>query len=308
MTANSVFSTLNFPLRLRKSDVKLPICPSELRAIIKSHGWFDLRPYLTDERTFLRYAYDLPTGRGEFLVAAKGRFVEMTVFTGSARMAHTVAQRVLALNWPRETFHSQLRSHGNYSWIVEGMHGRFLRSASFYEDVFKIILTTNTIWARTKAMNDRATELWGRKARALMAFPTPSAILRAGETAMRAELRCGYRAPYLVELAQRAEAEPDVFLGEKAASYSPEEFYRLLRSIRGVGEVSAHYVARMYGFDLGFAVDSYVLRRCRELWGIPEKRLPGFLRRRYASVRPYASQLLWLEITQHWHSESEKSF
>jgi 3-methyladenine DNA glycosylase/8-oxoguanine DNA glycosylase len=246
--------------------------------------------------------------RGEFRVAADGEEVELQVLKGRAKHARTVAERVFALDWSIQTFHEALRGNEQYQWIVDGRHGRFLRSASLYEDVFKIILTTNTVWSRTKFMNDRATELWGNRVDSLKAFPRPEAILHAGESALRAELGCGYRAPFLLGLAERAASERDLFFGDGPSMHSPDQFCRLLRSIRGVGEVSAHYVARMYGFNLGFAVDSYVLRRCQELWEVPATKVPGFLRRRYATSRSLAAQLLWLEITRAWHLEKRIGF
>lgn len=284
---------------------QLPLSSREFASVLLSHGWYRLFPYQTDGKTFLRYAFNIEGRRGEFIVSSARNQTRLDTVTGTEKDSLDVARRVFALDWETARFYELLKPHHEFAWIRKGRHGRFLRSATLFEDVLKIILTTNTVWDRTQAMNDRAVELWGETISTVKAFPTPEAIIRAGETKLRNELGCGYRAPYIVQLAERALSEPEIFLGGATLTWNETQFLSLLSSVRGVGPVSANYVARMYGHSLGFAIDAYVLRRCRELWGADTKTVNQFLNERFGALKPFSALVLWLEITRHWHGQSQ---
>ncbi|MEA3207663.1 MAG: hypothetical protein QOE70_720 [Chthoniobacter sp.] len=281
---------------------RLPILAPELKAIIRSHGWFQLRPYGTDGNSFLRYAFNLPEGSCAFIIRARKHAVTLSILRGPRNLATRIAHRILSLGYDTEAFYRSVGRQGQFKWIAAGKHGRWLRSASLYEDLFKIILTTNTVWERTEAMNNRAVQLFGETIGPIRAFPTPERIASLTDTELRRELGCGYRAPFLVELARRAVLQPRVFLSDETDAWEPDAFRALLLSIKGIGAVSANYVSRMYGRSLGFAVDAFVLRRCRELWGTNHTSVHRFLERRFGRFEPFGALLLWLELTRHWHA------
>ena len=88
-----------------------------------------------------------------------------------------------------------------------------LRSPTVFEDLVKMICTTNCSWALTQKMVTGLVQNLGREAKdGRRTFPTPEAMALMPEKFYVNEVRAGYRAPYLKELADRvASATLNVF-------------------------------------------------------------------------------------------------
>ena len=94
--------------------------------------------------------------------------------------------------------------------------GRLLRGPTVFEDLAKLVLTTNCSWALTTRMVERLIALAGVAADdGARAFPGPAALARLSESTLRDRARTGYRAPLLRGLC-RAVAAGEVGLSAGA--------------------------------------------------------------------------------------------
>src|SRR5437660_5187445 len=101
-------------------------------------------------------------------------------------------------------FYGAMSTETEFSWIPLQGAGRLLRSPTVFEDLVKMICTTNCSWALTETMVTRLVNNLGEAAPdGRKAFPTAAAMAKVSEKFYRDEIRSGYRAPYLKELAER---------------------------------------------------------------------------------------------------------
>jgi 3-methyladenine DNA glycosylase/8-oxoguanine DNA glycosylase len=227
---------------------------------------------------------------------------------GGLASVEAVARRILGVDWDLDGLHRTIGPFPELAWIIEGRHGRMLRSATLFEDLVKILFTTNTTWDRTKRMNDQLVAIYGRKVGCSACFPDPDVLCELDPERLRQQTGCGYRAEGIIDIAARALAAPDIFLGSGWRGLGDTEFLRLAESCRGIGPVSANYIVRAYGRPAGLALDAYAMRRCRELW--PSKRgiSESQIKKKLARYGRYSSLILWLLMTKHWHGQSEIVF
>lgn len=184
--------------------------------------------------------------------------------------------------------------------IVRNGMGRFLRSPSLFEDCCKALFATNTQFGRTVTMTSAAVSL-GEDVGGLRAFPRPERLRKLDDAGMRSTLGCGFRARYLRSLCGRAMAEPALYLGDAWRQLSPAEFRAEMNGLLGFGPSSVEYVSRMYSPGEGHHYDSWVLRRCEELWGVSGDGVGEFISKRYRRFGEMGPTVMWLDLTKHWH-------
>ena len=74
--------------------------------------------------------------------------------------------------------------------------------STLFEDIVKIIATTNTTWRQTMRMTELLVEKCGRRSRSgRAAFPEPADIVRFSVDELKDDCRMGYRAQYVHQLA-----------------------------------------------------------------------------------------------------------
>lgn len=126
-------------------------------------------------------------------------------------------------------------------------------------------------------------------------FASPEALAAAGESRLR-ELRCGFRAPYLVNAAQ-AVASGDLDLARlRGAPY--QEVLERLMALRGVGEKIADCVM-LFSLDRpeAFPADRWIRKVLRDWYGLPENVTYDGARQwaweRFGADAGYANQYLF---------------
>lgn len=285
--------------------ILLPLSPIEFATTLRSHGWSHLPPsQVSTEPLSLRIPYHLPAGSGWVELTNGETHIELNIGAGTASTGCAVADACVSLDIPMTALYQYAARHAEWRWLTVGHFGRFLRSPSLYEDCVKILLTLNTTFRRTIQMTALLVEQYGEPVGPYTAFPTPQRLLQVGEQALRQMVKCGFRAKYLLNLATHALAQPELFLADGWRQLPAESFAEMLSAVVGMGPVSVGYIARMYGKPAGFAVDAYVQRRCRELWGIPPAEIAAFAGARYAVFGSLAPSVFWFEMTRHWHQQA----
>jgi len=277
----------------------LPARPLEFTSVLLSHGWHSLEPLRVElGESRITVPFDLPFGRGVLAVQLDGAVCVLSVVAGNLNACRHVASSVLSLD--RDISTLQALATGRWRWIVQMGLGRFLRSPSLFEDCCKALFATNTQFGRTISMAQAAVAL-GDQIGDFRAFPRPERLTALDEAELQAKLGCGFRARYLRALCCEAVDRPDFFLGDGWRRMQADEFEAELQALLGFGPSSVAYLSRMYVPSERHHFDSWVLRRCEELWGVRAEEVEGFVRRRYRRFGEMGPTVLWLELTKHWH-------
>ena len=249
--------------------------PFSLSAVVASHGWIRLDPYGRDVNTGeLTYVDQLNSGRVlEMLIreTTDGVSVEtdgQLVETERDEVAGKV-EWMLGLNQDFSAFYDLAREEPKLARVEERAQGRLLRCPTLFEDTVKTILTTNTSWQGTIRMVEAVVSHFGSPLptdREQHAFPTPRQVAGADEDTLRSEVRLGYRAPYVLELA-RAVASGSLDLESlRTAGLSTMELRKRLLAIRGVGGYAAANLLMLLGRYDFIPVDSWALKLVSREW------------------------------------------
>lgn len=255
-------------------DFQLPACPPfSFAAVVNSHGWRQLAPFSGD-RDGLRYILRLTSGRViELNLTGAGDGVGVSADgDGSpaeqAEIAATVAW-MLGLEQDLSPFYEMARHEPKLAGAAAEAKGRILRSATLFEDVVKTILTTNTAWTSTKRMVANVVNLCGDPLPAdpaRRAFPTPASIAASDEATLRQEARLGYRAPAVLELAQRVASGAFDLEALRDADLPTPELRRRLLAIKGVGPYAAANLLMLLGRYDAIPIDSWALSQVAREW------------------------------------------
>jgi 3-methyladenine DNA glycosylase/8-oxoguanine DNA glycosylase len=122
-------------------------------------------------------------------------------------------------------------------------------------------------------------------------FPTPDAILAAGERFFREEVRLGYRVRAVLELAERAEELERL----KEEPLPTVELRRRLLNYRGVGPYGAATVLTLLGRYDDLAIDSEMRAFAARRYFGGRKPTDAEVRALYASWGCWKSLGYWLD-------------
>lgn len=249
--------------------------PFNLHSVLYSHGWIQLAPLEThaDEQGFT-FPLRLSSGRVTLLEV---RPAEEGVSLSSPEdfspgEAAEVAQTIdwmLGLDQDFSPFYIVAQDEPHLQRAAELARGRILRSPTVFEDVIKTLLTTNTLWAATKRMVRNVVEQFGDPYpgdTSRIAFPTPESIAHFDEATLRSQTRLGYRAPFVLALAQRAASgELDLEIIKTQAMTTPE-LRKYLLGIKGIGDYAAANLLMLFGHYDYIPVDSWASKMVSLEW------------------------------------------
>lgn len=248
--------------------------PFSLSAVVMSHGWAQLLPFdANSEGSDLTRVEQLDSGRVvALLIREAPEGVTVTLENGlrdaeRAEVAHKV-NRMLGLEQDFSAFYEVDRGEPKLTYVEERAKGRVLRAPTLFEDVVKTILTTNTSWAGTIRMVEGLVSRFGAPLPgdpARHAFPGPDHLAASDEETLRS-VGLGYRAPYVLTLAQAvASGQTDL-----AAMASPDiptaDLRKRLLSIKGVGDYAAAHLLILLGRYDCLPVDSWAREMVSREW------------------------------------------
>jgi N-glycosylase/DNA lyase len=161
----------------------------------------------------------------------------------------------------------------------------------------KTILGTNTLWRQAVVMINRLCRLGPACPAevALHAWPTPSEVIAAGTQYLRDDVRAGYRARYIIALAEQVESgqlDLDV-LDARAPALSSHELFRLLLSLPGVGKSSAHFLMNLLGHYDHISIDSATYAYATRALFRGKRPSEQQIRRRFARFGKWQSLVYW---------------
>lgn len=275
-----------------------------LRRTVLSHGWYDLSPFRWDgERTALAVTLPLPGGarsvrmtpsEGGVVVEAPGRAGAEVLRRGEAAV-----RRILQLDLDLGEFHRRLAADPKLAWIAERRLGRLLRAPTVFEDLVKLVLTTNCSWSLTRSMVGNLVDRYGEAAPdGTRAFPGPKRLAGLSEREWREAVRAGYRSPSLVQLCRsvaEGEIEPESW---EESNLDPADLRKQILLLPGVGPYVAENLLKFLGRPDGLALDSWMRTRYAEKFHGGRRVTDRTIARRMGRLGPWAGLALWFELIE----------
>ncbi len=211
------------------------------------------------------------------------------------------ARHILRLDDDLRNFYLATGNDPEFAWIGEQGAGRMLRSPTVFEDLVKMICTTNCSWALTLKMVYGLVQNLGRETDdGRRSFPTPQAMAAMPVKFFVDEVRAGYRAPYLKELADRV-ASGELNVEEWLTSELPTaELVKQIKGVKGVGNYAAENLLKLLGRYDGLALDSWTRARFFQIRNNGRKANDKKIARYYSRFNEWRGLALWCDVTQDW--------
>ena len=293
-------------------DFKIPTPKTfNFRRTIVSHGWYGLLPFALDSDKYeLTRVINLDPKRPVTIVmsAPKGHSKDHVRITTSRRLPTSDVARVtrdarhiLRLDDDLQPFYVAVEEDPEFSWIGVQGAGRMLRSPTVFEDLVKMICTTNCSWALTVKMVTGLVENLGRESDdGRKSFPNAEAMAAMPLKFFVDEVRAGYRAAYLKELAERV-ASGELNVEQWLTSpLSTAELIKELKGVKGVGNYAAENLLKLLGHYDGLALDSWTRAKFFQVRNKGRKANDKKIERYYSRFNEWRGLALWCDMTRDW--------
>lgn len=281
-----------------------------LQSIILSHGWSELKPMQSnEEHTALQTVVSLSLKRHVYV-----RFTEQSLkiyctilhpialSAAEQKQLRNIAASMFRLNESFDEFYALCKQEATLRWIPSEHAGRMLRSQTVFEDIVKMMCTTNCSWSLTKIMVNNLTEKLGmRVTENVYTFPTPEAIAKKSEQWLRKNISCGYRAPYLLELCKKISNGTLEVESLRNSTASTEEMYAFLRSIKGIGHYAAGNLLKLLGRYDYLGIDSWVRKQFSEVHCHGRTIDDAKIEKHYSHYGSWRGLVCWMEVTKNWY-------
>jgi N-glycosylase/DNA lyase len=281
------------------------------RRTVNSHGWCDLAPFTAAaDATSVATVIAVPGGGARKVVLRDDDGVVLespgAADAATRRVLIAAGRRILALDIDMSEFHGVVRGDPRYRWIADTRSGRLLRAPTAWEDVVKLVLTTNCSWAFTKKMAAVLVERYGEKSPdGARSFPTPGRLARVAEREFRDVVRAGYRSPYLHALSRSvASGDADPAAWDSDLREVPALRKEIL-SLPGVGPYVVENLLKFLGKPDGLALDSAIRAQYSAMYHGGRRIKDGTIARRVAPLGRWAGLALWFDLWRGWVGDEE---
>ena len=285
---------------------------------VLSHGWCTLQPFFLDRagQRLLR-VLKLPSqpaltemtqqkdGRVDVQVSSSRELTEEDLNTAKVAVTH-----ILRLQESLGAFYRELSrqdTRGRFAWIPKVKAGRLLRAPSFFEDMVKMICTTNCSWNATQRMVTHLVQKLGtRWDSSYYCFPNPEQLAASTTQILSREVRCGYRSRYLLELAEQVASGKLAI--DSWVDLTRDEAHRRLMATKGIGAYAAGNLLKLLGHYDDLSLDSWVRPRFATVHGL--KKIPDdhAIHRYYRRFGHWQGLVLWLDMTRDWFEEGDHRY
>lgn len=265
---------------LKRTNLQLETPPGfSLQKVVQSHGWSQLMPFrwkpaehsesptgngvlsrpeklpsdLVDVRLRERVSCQMPAG-----VHLEIWHVDDLNEEDMAELRRRSA-RILGLRDDLEGFHRLCGGLPGFERVVSENLGRLLRSSTLFEDLIKTLMTTNVNWAGTRRMVRRLVDALGSPLPwddSQKTFPSVRQIIDKREIVL-SDLGLGYRAAYVIDLAEKIEAGNVDLSRWESGELSTDALYRELSALKGFGDYAASSMLMLLGRWERIPVDSW---------------------------------------------------
>ncbi len=289
----------------------IPAAPQfDFERTVLSHGWLMLPPFSWDgERGTLSYVFQSAAGavlRLRMRAVVGGVEVNSPDCPAPAPELAAEIQRavktMLNVEWDLRQFYAAMKAHEGYEWLEAERRGRILIAPSLWENLAKVLLTTNCSWAQTVNMCRQLVKLGAAHPTIAdcFAFPTAERIAALDFDDFAERVRAGYRSAYLHELARKiavGEIDPNAWL-----NLDGDEFYRAVKSLKGFGDYAAGTVARMVGHFDKIAIDTAAHAMFAERHNGGVKGGEADIKAHYEEYGRWRGLVLWMDIMRQYEA------
>ena len=298
---------------MMRIKIRTPPAFSFQRTVL-SHGWCELLPFEFDAKTWtlIRVLAVKDSAPVTVRIRYRGKSIEIESdrHLGVRNLASVTrdVRHMLRLDDDMGDFYKAMNAEPEFSWISEQGAGRLLRSPTVFEDLVKMICTTNCSWALTEIMINGLVKKLGRSTRTgRNAFPTPEAMAKASEKFYRDEIRSGYRAPYLKELAERVASGSLEVESWLQTDLPTSELQKEMKQVKGVGDYAAENLLKLVGRYDGLALDSWTRAKFSRVRNDSRAASDKKIIRYYSRFNSWRGLALWCDMTRDWLDENEQS-
>jgi N-glycosylase/DNA lyase len=270
-----------------------------------SHGWYDLRPFELDEtvwrlsRTF-EIGAKTPVWTSVFYEKGKLK-IEAEADLDKKQQAELKRQIEHILRFDEDLDEFYELAQKDLAWVAANGAGRLLRAPTVWEDLVKTICTTNCSWALTKKMTNGLVEKLGDEAmNGRRGFPTPEKMAEMSSDFYREEIRAGYRAPYLQELAEKVASGKINVEGWLNSDLPTKDLKKEMKKVKGVGDYAAENLLKLLGRYDGLALDSWLRAQFYKRHNNDEICEDKQINRHYAHFGKWQGLAMWCDMTRDW--------
>src|SRR3989440_6769457 len=274
---------------------------------VLSHGWCELLPFELD-RAKWKLTRVLEIDRAKpVTVSVSPRRGGMKIEV-SRRVGQRAAQKIIGdvrhmfrLDDDLQEFYELMITDPEFAWIAEQGAGRLLRSPTVFEDLVKMICTTNCSWALTEKMvTGLVNELGTASDDGRKSFPTAAVMAQQSADFYRDKIRAGYRSAYLKELAQRVAAGELDVESWLTTDASLTDLIKEIRSVKGVGNYAAENLLKLIGRYDGLALDSLARAQFARAHNRGRVASDKKILRFYARFDSWRGLALLCDMTREW--------
>ena len=264
-----------------------------------SHGWYLLSPFRWARAEQTLHRPELLGGKAvDLAISFDGSSLRIE---GAGEVASDELRRKLGrmfqLGIDTSEFIALARDSSAHAWVPSSGFGRLLCGSALFEDVVKIITTTNTMWKQTMRMTELLVEKCGRRTKSgRKAFPMPADVARFSADELQEVCRLGYRAKTIHALATGIASGAIDMEAMSDPSQSTEELFRSYRELPGIGPYGAAHLLAMDGRHDFIAVDTEFRRFVRERYHGGRSVSDRTMLRRYAKWGRWKYLAYWSEL------------
>jgi len=272
-----------------------------------SHGWYGLLPFEFDRQKWKLVRVLDRGSKAPVTVTLTGtkRSVKVTTDTVLAKKDSekvlSDVRHMLRLDENLEHFYSSTKNDSDFGWIAAQGAGRLLRSPTVFEDLVKMICTTNCSWALTEKMVTSLVQKVGNATTdGRKGFPSAAELAEKPLSFFVNEIRAGYRAEYLKELVGRvASGELQVEAWLKS-DLPTAELVKEIKGVKGVGNYAAENLLKLLGRYDGLALDSWTRAKFFQVRNNGRKTTDKRIARYYSRFNEWRGLALWCDVTRDW--------
>jgi N-glycosylase/DNA lyase len=218
-----------------------------------------------------------------------------------------IVTRMFRLDEDYKEFYELSGKSKEFSWVVSYGAGRMLRCGSLWEDMVKMLCTTNCTWRLTQIMTENLVTKLGpnrkikKSGEITSAFPVAKDVANQTENYLRSEIKMGYRAPYLLELA-KAIVNDEINLDEfEDNNLATGELYKKIRQIKGFGDYAVSNLLKLLGRYDYMGADSWSRQKYydKHYKGKPvdDKKILSH----YKQYGKWAGLFFWMDVSEDWY-------
>jgi 3-methyladenine DNA glycosylase/8-oxoguanine DNA glycosylase len=292
-------------------EIKVPTPKTfNYKRTVLSHGWRGLKPFSFDEDAWeltrvidlgakLPITVTVTEDEGTLRIRTPAKLSS----ADAARVKRDITH-IFRLDDDLDAFYTVTGLHPEFSWIGKQGAGRMLRSPTVFEDLVKTICTTNCSWALTKKMVSGLVDNLGRETKdGRRSFPSAEAMALMPLRFYADEVRAGYRAPYLKELADRVASGELPVESWCTTDATTTDLFKEIKRVKGAGTYAAENLLKLLGRYDGLALDSWTRARFYELRNKGRKAKDKKIEAYYAPFKEWRGLALWCDVTRDWLEE-----